>query len=790
MKKIVYQKIVVVLLLLLIGKTTWAQWSKVSPAGAVGRFRQSVFVIGDTAYMGNGHTPGYTTTWTGYTQNGNTWVNEPTYPGGGGDQGYFFSINDTGYVGAGANPGWNTDSYSYTPATGWSYKGTPPGGTRIFGVGFSIGHYGYMGTGINSSNAVLSDLWQYDSYTNSWTQKMSLPVPRGGGVAFSANGKGYIGLGYASNTTSNAVLNDMYQYDPGSNSWTTMAPMPPFGEAEPAYFVLCGKLFVVSGLTAHNNTVATNQTWMFDPSNGPTGTWTRLPDFPGTPGYSPQGFAMGDTGFVFGGDSLPVQIALAQMWRYVPFLSLTLANVSDTVVCPGTAVTLNAAGGATYTWSTGTVNGSANDTTSSITVTPTVTTTYYYTATGNACLTTSDSLVVKVNLSRPLTVSPQSPKICNGSGIALNVPVSGTNYNWSPAAGLSATTGATVTANPTATTIYTVTGNDSLGCPAHGTDTVFVGSLQNVSILPDSPAVCNGQSITLKASVSGSPTYNWVGTGGDVSDSLNIHPIKDTTYELIINSGACSLDTIIAVKVNTPAPLYIQPQSPFVCSGLPVTLSVPVSGSNYTWTPATGLNSTTGDSVVIVNPTATATYIVNGLDSLGCAVSDTDIITVIPAPNKPTITVSVTGDTLTSSAGSYNQWNFNGQAINDSTRKILIIKGHARGYYTVTVTNPANGCTTTSDSTTSINQLAMLRDELSIYPNPFSNTIYVRINSSAPNISEWSLQLTDVLGRTLYTNPSLSYSNQINLSNLPSGVYFISIINSTAKAVWPVVKQN
>jgi len=47
-----------------------------------------------------------------------------------------------------------------------------------------------------------------------------------------------------------------------------------------------------------------------------------------------------------------------------------------------------------------------------------------------------------------------------------------------------------------------------------------------------------------------------------------------------------------------------------------------------------------------------------------------------------------------------------------------------------------------------------------------------------------------VLGRTLYSEPSLNYSNDIDLSNLPNGIYFISVTGQNAKAVFPVVKQN
>jgi len=165
------------------------------------------------------------------------------------------------------------------------------------------------------------------------------------------------------------------------------------------------------------------------------------------------------------------------------------------------------------------------------------------------------------------------------------------------------------------------------------------------------------------------------------------------------------------------------------------------------------------------------------------------VIGVIPAPNKPSITISVTGDSLISSAGSYNQWYFDGVPLQDSTGEILIIKGHARGWYEVTVTNPANGCSTTSDSTTSIDQLTINSAQVAIYPNPFNSEVSVKISSGVNNVKSWNLQLTDVLGRTLLYKSSLSHTNTIDLSGLPCGVYFITILNNTNRAVFPVVKQ-
>ena len=61
-----------------------------------------------------------------------------------------------------------------------------------------------------------------------------------------------------------------------------------------------------------------------------------------------------------------------------------------------------------------------------------------------------------------VSVTPSAPSYCPGGSVALTA--SGANaYTWSPAAGLSATTGANVTANPTSTSSYTVSGTNT-GC--------------------------------------------------------------------------------------------------------------------------------------------------------------------------------------------------------------------------------------------------------------------------------------------------------------------------------------
>ena len=290
-----------------------------------------------------------------------------------------------------------------------------------------------------------------------------------------------------------------------------------------------------------------------------------------------------------------------------------------------------------------------------------------------------------------LALSPKSPEICSGASVTLYV-TGGSNYTWSPATGLSATTGDSVIASPTVTTVYQVTGAGS--CASTATDTVKIIAAMPLSVIPPSSTICSGRSVTL-----------------------------------MVEGG----------------------------------------GTNFVWSPATGLSATTGDSV-IANPTAATTYYVTGTDSLGCTSSGTDTINIIPAPNKPTITISVTGDSLTSSASSYNQWFFNGILIPDSTRQVLVIKSHARGWFSVTVTNPANGCTTNSDSTTSVDQLPGNNYQSLIYPNPTSGQFTIKLKGNETNST---IEVYNILGEQIYRSIIKSPQTDIDLGTQPQGMYFV-----------------
>ncbi|MFY7730424.1 MAG: fibronectin type III domain-containing protein, partial [Flavobacterium sp.] len=128
--------------------------------------------------------------------------------------------------------------------------------------------------------------------------------------------------------------------------------------------------------------------------------------------------------------------------------------------------------------------------------------TYYYRAVIGGTSPCGDVTTNTATLSvysATITATASSSSYCTpGTGVTLTA-TGGSTYVWSPAAGLSATTGASVIATPSATTTYTVTGTDANGCVNTATVTVTVNATPSVTASASAAGVCSGQTVTLSA---------------------------------------------------------------------------------------------------------------------------------------------------------------------------------------------------------------------------------------------------------------------------------------------------
>lgn len=100
-----------------------------------------------------------------------------------------------------------------------------------------------------------------------------------------------------------------------------------------------------------------------------------------------------------------------------------------------------------------------------------------------------------------VTPNPATAVICNGSGSTVGLVAAGpyTSYTWSPADGLSTTSGTSVTANPTVTTSYIVTATNTT-CTNSDTIMVSVVDPPQITVTASPDAVCSGGASSLLAS--------------------------------------------------------------------------------------------------------------------------------------------------------------------------------------------------------------------------------------------------------------------------------------------------
>ena len=289
------------------------------------------------------------------------------------------------------------------------------------------------------------------------------------------------------------------------------------------------------------------------------------------------------------------------------------ANANPSSICLGEYAELTATGASTYNWSGGL--GSS----STIMVSPSVSTTYTVTGYDNSCYNTA---TVTINITPPpnitLTASPDS--ICIGSNTTL-IASGASNYIWSHGLG----TNPNITISPTATTTYTVTGSNG-SCSGTSFITVTVTNTPTIIASASPMNVCTGGSTTIAAT--GGTTYIWTdGVNNYSGNDITVYPTATTTYSVTGTSGSCSGTSFITVTVNN-TPTVVASASPMnVCTGSSTTLSAS-GATTYQWTD--GTNNYSGNNITVY-PTATTTYSVTGTSG-SCSGTSFITVTVNPIP--------------------------------------------------------------------------------------------------------------------------------------------------------------
>jgi hypothetical protein len=404
------------------------------------------------------------------------------------------------------------------------------------------------------------------------------------------------------------------------------------------------------------------------------------------------------------------------------FAQLTINANPGTAVCIGTSVTLTASGiiGATYSWSPGSA------TTSNITVAPNSTTTYTCTAISGGVFTASYTLTM--NPAPVANAGIDFTKTCasNPTGATIGTTaIAGNTYAWTPTNGLSSATTANPTANPLFNTTYTLTAtNTGNGCTATDQVVVTVNTFQptaNAGL--DFTKTCisnvNGTNIG-STSVTGN-TYAWTPSTGLSSATVSnptANPATTTTYTLTTTNTAsgCTATDQVLVTVDNQGPTVnagIDLSKTCVSNVNGATIGMTaIAGNSYTWSPASGLSSTTIANP-FANPTATTTYTVSSTNPItGCTATDQIVVTVNNTP--PTANAGLDANvscntnvggallgTPTVAGNSYSWTPSTG--LNSSTLSQPTANPSTNTTYNLMVMNASSGCMSTDQVDVTVN---------------------------------------------------------------------------------------
>ncbi|WP_320027781.1 hypothetical protein [Haliscomenobacter sp.] len=245
-----------------------------------------------------------------------------------------FSIDNRVFYGLGENnegnciSSYRCDFFEFIPSTGQSLLVSDcfPGGARTNAVAFSLQGKGFIGLGLgNSSPRYLADFWEFDG-RRSWRQLTDPNTTLGNREAafvFQFADRVFVGGGAAGDR----YFNDCWEFiPPGSQSnqisWQPQSSFPDQGRENAFSLTLNGKGYL--GLGYHSLIGAFNDFWEFDPQKAIGQQWKRLPDFPGEKRESSVAFTLNGMIYVGGGQGRqPFQNKFtstypSDFWVYTP----------------------------------------------------------------------------------------------------------------------------------------------------------------------------------------------------------------------------------------------------------------------------------------------------------------------------------------------------------------------------------------------------------------------------------------------------------------------------------------
>lgn len=309
-------------------------------------------------------------------------------------------------------------------------------------------------------------------------------------------------------------------------------------------------------------------------------------------------------------------------------------------------------------------------------------------------------IITSIVATAPPTTSITAAALpCGSSTTTLTAVTNATSptYSWTGPGGSTIASPTAASTSVTGAGTYTLTINPG-GCSASATYVLTPsGSTPDISIAPPATLTCANTSVTLTASsTTPGATYAWSGGGTGATKAVT----TAGTYTVTVTAGGCTASASTTVAQNTTTPnVSLAAPIPLTCTTTSQTLtaSSTTAGATFAWS-----GGGTGSTKTVITA---GTYTVTATDPAnGCTASASRTVTQnTTAPNVSIATPaqlncinsSVTLTASSTTAGTTFAWSGGGTG---STKSVTTASS-----YTVSATDPANGCTASASTTVTQN---------------------------------------------------------------------------------------
>ena len=544
-------------------------------------------------------------------------------------------------------------------------------------------------------------------------------------------------------------------------------------------------------------------------------------------------------------------------------------QANDATICTGDFVDLTASGATNITWN-------STETTATISVNPTILTTYTATVTdANGCsdsesqtiavsalptpsaqafticfgdsisvgthtynasgvyadtftgINGCDSVVTTTLVVSPQITSSQSFTICNGESVSVGTStylIAGTYLDTLTAInGCDSLVTTTLTVNLVFATnnpivicfgesytigdstystsgVYTNLFEAITGCDSTVTTTLTVRPLTIISTQPESATNCAGTSVTFNVLATGSGvlTYQWKKTNnpisGATSNTLTLNNLLTTdagvyTVEVVGECGTVTSNTATLIVNPIPAtPVISETPTLPICSGTEFlnfgAASAPSAGVTYQWSSSNGVvdaQGSTSQYAIVSFPNAGNVDVVLTATQDGCSSSATVNVT-IQNQTSHTAQVNYFANNLVCQANLVTdyQWGYDdyptlkGNVLANEVNQNYFnpsLELDTKKYWVIT---EKENCyqKTYYNSVLSNESIVFENSNINVYPNPFNSNITI---SSEKSLENATIELSTLSGDVVGIYKGGNTETQLNLSNLPSGLYFLTV---------------